>query len=76
MEYVYRTIINNIIKYLNWIAFSIKTDKQVFIFSLPVAPIEPTVVCGGIERPTNIRLGYVVFEAEGLNSIATSIFKI
>ena len=62
MEYVYRVIINNIIKYFNRITFPIKAYKQVFIFGLPIAPIEPTVVSGSIKCPTNIRFGYAVFE--------------
>lgn len=66
MEYIYSVIINKIIKYFNGIAFPVKTDKQIFVFVLPLALVKPAIVLDGIKSPTNIRFGYAVFEGGGI----------
>jgi hypothetical protein len=66
MEYIYGFIINNIIKDFKGIALPVETDKQIFVFDLPPAPIKPTIVFGGIKSPANIRLAHTVLEGGGI----------
>ena len=62
MEYINGNIINDVVKYFKGIALPVKTDKQVFVFIVPLAAIKPAVVLCGIEGPTNVSLGYIVLE--------------
>jgi hypothetical protein len=48
MEYIYGFIVNNIIKDFKGIALPVETDKQVFVFDLPLTPIKPPIISGGI----------------------------
>jgi hypothetical protein len=66
MKYAYGLVINEVIKDFQRAAFPVKTDKQIFFPVLPLTPIEPAIISGGIESPANIRLGYIVFESGGV----------
>jgi hypothetical protein len=65
MEYIYSFIVNEVVKDFKRVAVPVKTDKQIFVFGLPVAPIKPAVIFGGVKRPANIRLAYIMFKGGG-----------
>jgi hypothetical protein len=66
MEYIYSLIINNIVKDFKRAAIPVKSDKQIFVFVLPLALIKPTIIFDSIESPPNVRLAYMMLESRGI----------
>jgi hypothetical protein len=74
VEYVYGSLVNNVVKNFKGIAVPIKTDKQIFVFVRPPALIEPAIVPDSIKGPTNVRPVTSCLKAEGLNAMIRSMF--
>jgi len=60
VKYVYPAVIQLIVYYFKWVSYTIKTDKQAFIF----ITFYRKVISGSTERPMNIGFGNPMVESD------------